>query len=265
MTTSDNSDGRSALGSMSYFPEELLIRSLGQPGASQEYMIRTLETRTSLTQSAVEVLLEVLQGNGGPKEIAVRALGKQSTLPESVLQALIDALQHENLDNVDVRRRAVEVLEKQSTLPESAIQALIGALQHENLDVRWRAVDALGEQSTLPEFALQALIDALQHEYEDVRRRVHAEGLVFDGNNAPYHHGYGGMASSSKAHTFLHSFRISSSSKAEESVVMKIEPNVGLGFETPLSKRLADITDKFMFIDGSIRLFQDEIASYHCE
>ncbi|KAF9368124.1 hypothetical protein BGX21_006788, partial [Mortierella sp. AD011] len=128
MKINNDSKNGSILGSMSYFPEDLLIGSFGQPGASQDYLIRTLEMRTSLTQSAVEILLEVLQGNEGPKEIAVRALRKQSTLPESALQALIGALQ----DNEDVRRSAAEVLGKQSTLPESALQALIDALQDED-------------------------------------------------------------------------------------------------------------------------------------
>ncbi|KAF9391095.1 hypothetical protein BGX21_011326 [Mortierella sp. AD011] len=125
--TANNHGYSSSLGSMSYFPEELLIGSFGQPGASQEYLIRTLEMRTSLTQSAVEVLLEVLQGSGRPKKIAASALGNQSTLSESALQALIGALQHKDWN---VRRSAAEALGKQSTLPESALRALIGALQH---------------------------------------------------------------------------------------------------------------------------------------
>ncbi|KAF9151678.1 hypothetical protein BGX20_005355, partial [Mortierella sp. AD010] len=165
MTINDSSYGRSTLGGMSYFPEELLIRNLGQSGASRSYIIRTLEMRASLTQPAIEVLLNVSQDEDQTlRETATDALEKQSTLPESALQALIGALQHEN---EDVRRTAAYTLGSQSTLPESTLQALIDALQHENKDVRRTAADALGKQSTLSESALQALIGALQDENGD--------------------------------------------------------------------------------------------------
>ncbi|KAF9994978.1 hypothetical protein BGZ79_000234, partial [Entomortierella chlamydospora] len=145
-------NGRSALGSMEYFPEEL-----------QDY----------LTQSAIEALVNVLQGSGRFKRLAATTLGKQPTLPESALQALIGALQDKNKD---VRKSAADALGKHPTLPESALQVLIDALQDENKYVRYSTVKILREQPTLPEPALQALISALQHEDWFIREKA-AEAL----------------------------------------------------------------------------------------
>ncbi|KAF9345344.1 hypothetical protein BGX26_003254, partial [Mortierella sp. AD094] len=167
MTINVKSDGRSILGGMSYFPEELLIRSICQNSASQDYFIRTLGMRVSLTQPALKVLLNVIQDEDWKlRKTAVIALGRQSTLPESILQALIGALQDENWN---VRKSAAEALGNQSTLPESILQTLIGALQHESWYVRYSATNALGKHLILPGTALQALISALQDENMNVR------------------------------------------------------------------------------------------------
>ncbi|KAF9385819.1 hypothetical protein BGX21_000960, partial [Mortierella sp. AD011] len=162
MMINNSSKGSSILGSMSYFPEELLIRSIGQFGPSRDYLIRTLGMRASLTQSGIEILLNALQD----KEERVRntaaiALGKQSALPESSLQTLVGALQDEYWN---AGSSAAEALGKQSTMPESILQALISALQDKNEDVRISAAKTLGRQSTLPESVLHALIGALQDE-----------------------------------------------------------------------------------------------------
>ncbi|KAF9167587.1 hypothetical protein BGX20_011557 [Mortierella sp. AD010] len=170
MTAHVNSYGRSILGGMSYFPEELLIRSIGQSRTARNYLIRTLATRTSLTQYSVALLLNVLPGVQDQdrliKRTVVEALGKQSTLHESILQALVGALQ--NYDS-DVRKSVAEELGKQSVLPESVLQALIRALQCNDRDVRESAALALGNQSRLSESALQALVGVLQHKSLYVR------------------------------------------------------------------------------------------------
>ncbi|KAF9173946.1 hypothetical protein BGX20_001529, partial [Mortierella sp. AD010] len=145
-------NGKSALGSVDHFPEEL-----------QDY----------LTQSTIEALVNVLQGSGRFKRLAAITLGKHPTLPESALQALIGALQDKDKD---VRKSAADALGKHPTLPEPALQALIDASQDENKYVRYSAVKMLGEQSTLPEPALRALISALQHEDWFVREKA-AEAL----------------------------------------------------------------------------------------
>ncbi|KAF9164502.1 hypothetical protein BGX20_000925, partial [Mortierella sp. AD010] len=163
MTANNGSHGRGTLGSMGYFPEELLIRSLSQSSASEEYLVRTLDMRTSLTQSTMRALTKMLQGSGRSKGLAASMLGKQPALPEFALLALSSALQDEDWD---VRRRAVEALGKQSFFPDSALVALICALQDENEHVRDRAAEALGGQSALPE---SALLGALQHENECAR------------------------------------------------------------------------------------------------
>ncbi|KAF9380274.1 hypothetical protein BGX21_002411, partial [Mortierella sp. AD011] len=109
MATNDDSSGRSVLGSMSYFPEELLFKSLGKSDASQDYLIRTLESRTTLTQSAIEVLLNALQGGRRLKELAADVLWKHSRLSESALQALIDELQN---GHKEVKASVAEALGK---------------------------------------------------------------------------------------------------------------------------------------------------------
>ncbi|KAG0008246.1 hypothetical protein BGZ80_003657, partial [Entomortierella chlamydospora] len=172
MMMNESSDGTSILGRMSYFPEELLIRNIDQSGASRKYLIQTLVTRASLTQSAIEVLHNALQDEDWTlRRTAIDALEKKSTLTESTLQALIGALQD---GNELVRISAVDVLGKQSALPESILQALVGALQHENKSVRNSAARALGMQSTFPESILQALVGALQHENKDIRSAADA-------------------------------------------------------------------------------------------
>ncbi|KAG0015410.1 hypothetical protein BGZ80_009879 [Entomortierella chlamydospora] len=210
MMANASSYGRSILGGMSYFPEEILIRSIGQSGASRNYLVRTLAMRASLTQSAIGVLINALQDvqdqDRRLRRTIANALGKQSTLSEPTLQALVGALHHKSWD---VRRSAVEtlgnqltlpgstlqalvgalqdndrggresaacVLGKQSALPESILQALTSALQDWNWDVRKSAVEAIGKQSTLPESTLQALAGALQDWSRDVRKSV-AEAL----------------------------------------------------------------------------------------
>ncbi|KAG0004529.1 hypothetical protein BGZ80_005603 [Entomortierella chlamydospora] len=163
MMVNDNGGGKSVLGGMSYFPEELLIRSIGQPGATRSYLIRTLAMRASLTQPSIEVLLKTLQDVQGRnlhlRGTVVETLGKQPTLPESTLQTLVDALQDRNWY---VRSSAAEVLGKRPTLPRSTLQALIGGLRDNYMDVRKSAAEALGKQSTLPEPTLQTLVGVLQ-------------------------------------------------------------------------------------------------------
>ncbi|KAF8950975.1 hypothetical protein BGZ46_004225, partial [Entomortierella lignicola] len=159
--------GRSILGSMEYFPEELLIGSIGQSEGSLNYLVKTLGGRMTITPSAIQILLNALQSKDThTRRSAAIALEKQPTLPDSALQALIGALQDED---EDVKYSAVSALENQSPLSDSALQALIGALQDENWDVRYSAASVLGNQSTLPDSALQALIGALQDENEDVK------------------------------------------------------------------------------------------------
>ncbi|KAF9995504.1 hypothetical protein BGZ79_010809, partial [Entomortierella chlamydospora] len=159
MSIYGNRNGRSILGSMSYFPQELLIRNIGQSGASRDYFIRTLGKHASLTQPAMEVLFNILQDEDSRvRETVVAALGNQLILSEPSFQALNGALQNKD---VNVRRSAAIALGKQSTLHESAVLALIGALNDGNVNVRRLAVTVLGKQSTLPESALVALIDAL--------------------------------------------------------------------------------------------------------
>ncbi|KAF9168385.1 hypothetical protein BGX21_011369 [Mortierella sp. AD011] len=170
MAVNGNSDGRSALGGMSYFPEELLIRSIGQSGAPQSYLIMTLAMRALLTQSSIAVLVNGLQDAQGQnwrqRKTIIETLGKQSTFSESILQALIGALQDKSLD---VRESAALVLEKQPSLTESTLQALLGALQGNNREARKSASLVLGGRLTLPGSTLQALVNALQDESEDVR------------------------------------------------------------------------------------------------
>ncbi|KAF9402214.1 hypothetical protein BGX21_010879 [Mortierella sp. AD011] len=133
MMTGHNNNGRRTLGNMSYFLEEFQIRSLGEPGALQEYLTRMLKTRTTLVQPNIRVLIKMLQRkqrSGRLRGLATSVLRKQPTLREYIIiLALIGALQDEN---EDVKRRATETLGRQSTLPESALQVLVGALQHGN-------------------------------------------------------------------------------------------------------------------------------------
>ncbi|KAF9164130.1 hypothetical protein BGX20_001075, partial [Mortierella sp. AD010] len=99
MVANDDNYGRSTLGVMSYFPEELLIRNIGQSGARRGYLIMTLGMRPSLTQPAIEVLIKGLQDRDSEVRVtAVDALEKQSILPESALQVLIGTLQDKNID-----------------------------------------------------------------------------------------------------------------------------------------------------------------------
>ncbi|KAF8976373.1 hypothetical protein BGZ46_008321 [Entomortierella lignicola] len=194
---------RGILGTMAYISEELIIRSIAQSEGSSEYLIQTLEGRTTITPSAMQILVNALQDkdkdtrclaavalvyqptlsdsvlqaligvlleeNPFAMYLAFFASGKRSTFSDSVLQALIGALRH---GNEKVRNVAALVLQFQLTLTGSALQALIDALKDENEKVRDSAVKALGNQSSLSDSALQALIGALQDENEDVRYSV---------------------------------------------------------------------------------------------
>ncbi|KAF9188265.1 hypothetical protein BGZ49_003961, partial [Haplosporangium sp. Z 27] len=159
--------GRSILGSMEYFPEELLIRSIGQSEDSLNYLVKTLGGRMTITPSAIQILLNALQGNKSDiKYSAAIALEKRSTLPDFALQALIGALQDEN---ENFRDSAAKVLRNQSKLSGSALQALIGVLKHGDFLTRRLAISVLRDQSTLPDSALQALIGALKDKDRQVR------------------------------------------------------------------------------------------------
>ncbi|KAF9101881.1 hypothetical protein BGX27_011288 [Mortierella sp. AM989] len=155
MTTNSIYHG-SILGGMSYFPEELLIRSSDHSSASHKYFIKALGSRTSLTNAAIEILQEALKdGDYTVRASAACALEKQPTLPESALQALIGALK----DGTD---SAAYALKKHSTLPESALLVLIGAFQDKNEDVRRSAAKVLEKQPKFPESVLLAFICTLQ-------------------------------------------------------------------------------------------------------
>ncbi|KAF9198649.1 hypothetical protein BGZ49_000467, partial [Haplosporangium sp. Z 27] len=158
----------SILGSMGYLSEELLIRSIGQSGASLRYLTRTLRARQFITPSAIQVLVNTLKVEDRElREFAVELLREQSSLPYSALQDLISALQQDDSYLMDL---AAKALGNQSTLPDSALQALMGTLQQDDNYVRDSAVKALGNQSTLPDSVIQALIGAFQDNYSNVRR-----------------------------------------------------------------------------------------------
>ncbi|KAF9107301.1 hypothetical protein BGX27_008796, partial [Mortierella sp. AM989] len=168
MSTYESSNSRSSLGVMSYLPERLVLRiNTKHSSALQQYILRTLGNRVSLTQSTIKVLVDSLQDDDMlVRGLAADALKKQSTLSESALQALLGALKEEDYY---MRSPATFALRKQTKMPELAVQALIGTLQDKDGDVRRSAAYLLGKQLTLPMSAFQPLIGALQDKDEDVR------------------------------------------------------------------------------------------------
>jgi HEAT repeat protein len=158
--------GTSLLGCRTSFPETLLVQSLGSVCSRKSY-VKTLGTRSRLSESAIQSLIATLKDEDDHvRELAASALGNQSTLHESAIQSLIATLKDEDRD---VRWSAVLALGKQSTLPESAIQSLIATLKDEDAHARWSAAEALSKQSTLPESAIQSLIATLKDEDDHVR------------------------------------------------------------------------------------------------
>ncbi|KAF9343547.1 hypothetical protein BGX26_005570, partial [Mortierella sp. AD094] len=163
----NDSDNFCMLGSHSAFPEEILVRSLGQKNLKRKLIVSTLGNHSNLTLHPVQELVKALQDEDRDvRDSAAKALRAQSTLSESAIQALIGTLQHEDRS---VRYDAANILGAQSTLSESTIQALIDALRDENLNVRDLAAKALRAQSTLSKSAIQSLIGALQDEDLTVR------------------------------------------------------------------------------------------------
>ncbi|KAF9536294.1 hypothetical protein EC957_011661, partial [Mortierella hygrophila] len=124
----------SVLGCRSSFPETLLVQSLDSMCSRKFVYVRTLGTRSMLSESAIQSLIAALKDEDADvRRSAGSALCNQSTLSESATQSLIAALKDEV---ADVRRSAASALSNQSTLLESAIQSLIAALKDEDADVR---------------------------------------------------------------------------------------------------------------------------------
>ncbi|KAF9080324.1 hypothetical protein BGX23_002317, partial [Mortierella sp. AD031] len=133
----------SLLGRRTSFPETLLVQSLDSVCSRKSFLVQTLGTRSTLSESAIQSLIATLKDeDANVRWSAALALGKQSTLPESAIQSLIATLKDED---AGVRRSAVAALHTQSTLPESAIQSLIATLKDEDADVRMSAASALGK------------------------------------------------------------------------------------------------------------------------
>ncbi|CAO3570369.1 unnamed protein product [Mortierella alpina] len=158
---------RSMLGSQFSFPEVFLIETLGPVCSWKTTLVRTLEARSVLSDSAIQFLSAALTDcSYYDKEYAASALGKQSTLSESASHSLIAALKD---GDRSVQKAVLKALGKQSTLPEPAILSLIVALKDKDYDVRSSAASALNNQSTLPESAILSLIVALNDEGNSVR------------------------------------------------------------------------------------------------
>ncbi|GJJ67712.1 bilin biosynthesis protein [Entomortierella parvispora] len=165
-TRDDNFSG-SILGSHLSFPENLLVEAISVGHSNKASFIRTLGSRSVLSQSALQSLVIALKDDDRDVRMsAASALRNQSSLTESAVQSLIATLKDN--DN-NVRSSAASTLGNQPSLPESAVQSLIATLKNDNKNVRSSAASALGMQCSLPESAIQPLIATLKDDNKNVR------------------------------------------------------------------------------------------------
>jgi len=151
-TCQHDNHSRSMLGSRLSFPEDSLIETLGSVSSWKASIIRSLNARSVLSDSAFQFLISTLEDEDEHvRYLGASALAKKSALPNSVIQSLLAALKDES-DHV--RSSAASALGNQATLPESVIQPLIAALEDDYWRVRQLAAKALGEHSPLPESAI---------------------------------------------------------------------------------------------------------------
>ncbi|KAF9429358.1 hypothetical protein BGZ76_001407, partial [Entomortierella beljakovae] len=158
----------SNLSKQSFFPDEVLIKSLDGSRDNDEKILRALSRRKYLKSSTIYKLIQLIKSKD-PEVLSwvIYALGAQSVITEPSAIAMVTALQNENSD---VRKAAADALGNQSTLSHSTTTALVTALQDEYWDIRKAAVNALGNQSTLSDSTTTALVTALQDKHYEVRK-----------------------------------------------------------------------------------------------
>ncbi|KAF9412191.1 hypothetical protein BGZ76_005213 [Entomortierella beljakovae] len=168
ITTPSYDDGEgSIIGRQSVFPEEILIRIIGESKVNPKQIFRALAYRRSLSSSTIRQLLQMVStGDTDIVQLSLATLGKQVSLSESAALALVNTLQDED---EDIRNAAANALSYQSTWSESTTTVLGDTQQNETSSVRNTTAYAFDKNSTLSEIMTTALVKALRDNSSSVR------------------------------------------------------------------------------------------------